>query len=450
MQPPEITDSFPKTIGKFLLLQPARRVSLALSDRELILLAFACLGFWLLLDWLQAEPGWTFYMYGMVGVGWFASLILLVAALWSRLSEPQLELRDTLALALAFVPFALLLATLAIRFVPPAFSLGALILIALYASLYGHAGLRSLTSDRQPRAVSASFLVLTLAAWFAQSQYVTPQFWYPDDDDEVADVADEPESFIARRQLEALLFHEAERIDRAVLAMHRPANLPVAGFFLGFAGVGEQRVFASEIALADRVIGTRYGTSTRSLQLLNDRRNTADPMFATPSSLRHALHDIAMRMNLDQDVLFLALSSHGSEEGALSVSYDDLPFNDLHPEDLASALHEAGIQWRVIIVSACYSGAFVEPLRDDRTIVITASAVDRTSFGCSDDRDLTYFGEAFYRDALPTAPDLRTAFQRAVAAIVEREQNEDIEASHPQAYFGREIELHLRKLRAHQ
>jgi hypothetical protein len=100
----------------------------------------------------------------------------------------------------------------------------------------------------------------------------------------------------------------------------------------------------------------------------------------------------------------------------------------------------------VVIVSACYSGTFIEPLRNDDTIVITASAADRTSFGCSDDRDLTYFGEAFYRDALPNSPDLRTAFQRAKDIITEREKQEDIEASIPQAYFGIEAERHLRAL----
>ena len=79
---------------------------------------------------------------------------------------------------------------------------------------------------------------------------------------------------------------------------------------------------------------------------------------------------------------------------------------------------------------------------------ITAAAADRTSFGCSDTRDLTYFGEAFYRDALPGATDLRTAFQRAKATIAQREQAEDIEASNPQAFFGAAIEKQLSQLGA--
>jgi hypothetical protein len=75
--------------------------------------------------------------------------------------------------------------------------------------------------------------------------------------------------------------------------------------------------------------------------------------------------------------------------------------------------------------------------------VIAAAAADRTSFGCSNDRDLTYFGEAFYRDALPGSRSLRTAFDTATAAIAARERSEHVDASLPQAYFGGELEAKL-------
>jgi hypothetical protein len=111
-------------------------------------------------------------------------------------------------------------------------------------------------------------------------------------------------------------------------------------------------------------------------------------------------------------------------------------------------LRESGIRWRVIVVSACYAGAFVEPLKNDNTIILTAAAEDRTSFGCSDDNDLTYFGEAFYRDALPKAPSLRAAFEAAKAAILKRETEEGETPSNPQAYFGKAIEQKLAAMEA--
>ena len=98
------------------------------------------------------------------------------------------------------------------------------------------------------------------------------------------------------------------------------------------------------------------------------------------------------------------------------------------------------------MISACYAGGFIDALRDPKTIIITAAAKDRTSFGCSNDSDLTYFGEAFYRDALPGAKSLREAFEAAKKAIAAREQSEHETASNPQAYFGAEIEAKLEDL----
>jgi hypothetical protein len=97
------------------------------------------------------------------------------------------------------------------------------------------------------------------------------------------------------------------------------------------------------------------------------------------------------------------------------------------------------------VISACYAGAFIQPLEDPNTVVIAAAAPDKTSFGCSDDRDLTYFGEAFYRDALPHAKTLQEAFAQAKAAIAARERRENETPSDPQAYFGTQINAVLER-----
>jgi hypothetical protein len=144
--------------------------------------------------------------------------------------------------------------------------------------------------------------------------------------------------------------------------------------------------------------------------------------------------------------LFLALSSHGSADPSLSVSNGSLPLRDLTGTALAAALNESGIKWRVIVVSACHAGAFINALQNDNTIILTAAAADRTSFGCGDDRDLTYFGEAFYRDALPKSLSLRQTFAQATADIASREQREGIKASNPQAFFGAAMDRKLAQI----
>jgi hypothetical protein len=214
-------------------------------------------------------------------------------------------------------------------------------------------------------------------------------------------------------------------------------------FFVGFAGYGEERVFAEEIKLAAQVVGEKFGSTERSVLLVNDRRDLTAYPFASASSLRYALEAVANVMNREDDVLFLALSSHGSPDATIEVTNTGMKEQNLGAKTLAGILAESGIRWKVIVVSACYSGRFVKPLADNHTIVLAASAKNRTSFGCSDTRDLTYFGEAFYRDALPGALSLRDAFDEARRAIHTREQVEGYKPSQPQSYFGPMMESKL-------
>lgn len=76
------------------------------------------------------------------------------------------------------------------------------------------------------------------------------------------------------------------------------------------------------------------------------------------------------------------------------------------------------------MVSACYSGGFIDPIKDKYTTVMTAARHDRTSFGCADENDFTYFGKAFFHDALPKAASFEEAFKKARLLIKQREAEE--------------------------
>jgi len=191
-------------------------------------------------------------------------------------------------------------------------------------------------------------------------------------------------------------------------------------------------------------VGENYGSAPRSVLLLNDRRDLSTYPLASESSLKYALNALGRVMNRDEDVLFLALSSHGSRGATIEVSNEGMEPQTLGAVTLADLLAESGIRWKVIVVSACFSGAFVEPLADNHTIILTAASRSRTSFGCSDTRHLTYFGEAFYRDSLPGSTQLRAAFDTAKQEIRRREKEEGVRASQPQGYFGPLMEEKLR------
>ena len=93
--------------------------------------------------------------------------------------------------------------------------------------------------------------------------------------------------------------------------------------------------------------------------------------------------------------------------------------------------------------------AKIDALKDENTVILAAAAADRRSFGCSDDSELTYFGEAFYQDSLPSAVSLREAFDFASGMIETRENAEGLKHSNPQAFFGEKIEARLAALEPH-
>jgi hypothetical protein len=194
-----------------------------------------------------------------------------------------------------------------------------------------------------------------------------------------------------------------------------------------------------------RLFDERFGTARHSIALVNSYDALEEFPIASVTNLDRALRRVAEQMNGDEDLLFLYLSAHGYEDHRLSAVQPPLELASLTPTALARLLQDAGIKWRVIVVSACYSGGYIEPLRDDNSIVITAAAAERTSFGCETGRDFTYFGEAYFRDALARTRSFTQAFELARAAVAKREAQEKLTPSLPQMWVGRALAARLQQ-----
>ena len=405
------------------------------------MLSLCLLGAWVLIDHWQRKPDPEFSIDGIPLLGWYVMAVLGLVEILKWRSAPRPPPGAALLLALGVMPLPLLLFSVASYLLAVPWFWGAACAVAVYLMVYLARGLQSITGRRQGAAVVAGIIFVAAFVWVSTVVNAIPDLWNPRD----GSVAATDDGLVDR---ETALFEQADRIDAALESVHRDTDAGAQAFFLGFAGVGDEKVFAQEIGLASRVVGERFHVADRHLSLLNDERDLQRAPLASVSGLAYALRGLASRMDLDQDVLFLSISSHGSQDPVIAVSNSQFPFKDLTADDLTDALHEAGIKWRVIIISACYAGGFIDSLRTANTIIIAAAAADRTSFGCSNDRDLTYFGEAFYRDALPEAKSLREAFETAKKAIAVRELAEKVTPSAPQAYFGEAMEAKLKALQA--
>lgn len=406
-------------------------------DATIALLAGVALVVWTALDPLLHSRDLVFSWYAIPNLAFFAFGALALAWMLDRLSRPAPGYRRALVLTLGALPWAMLGEVASWKLVD---STQRILLVALsvFALLYAARGLRVLTGRHQPLALLAGLLVTAAFLLSLDPLQANPRLWVRAEErmDRI-NAAGVDWTRVARAQ-----FAQQARIDAEVarLAPQDPTATDV--YFLGFAGYGQEQIFAREIDLAAQVVAERFGSAGHSLRLVNDRQDLDRWPIASEQGLRHALRRLGEVMG-EEDVLFLTFSSHGDRDSGVRVSSPGMITTRVSPERLDEMLREAGIGWRVIVVSACYSGSFVDVLSNERTVVITAAAQDRKSFGCNDSRALTYFGEAFFRDALTRTESLQEAFRNARAALEKKERADGIVPSMPQANFGAAIERKL-------
>ena len=250
----------------------------------------------------------------------------------------------------------------------------------------------------------------------------------------------DPDELIAEQSLYQQDRLLTEAID--ALSPQRPDVIDL--YAIHFAGHGSQEVFRREAEYARDLFETQLGAANRVLTLANSRTSVDRLPMATRESLRRALAATAERMDPEQDILFLYLTSHGSEDHELSIEQNGMDLPDLSAAELGAMLRELPIRNRVVVVSACFSGGFIPYLADDHTLVMTAARADRTSFGCADENEFTEFGRALLEDGLGSAESFVAAFEQAAQRVREQELEREIEQhSEPQIARAPAVEARL-------
>ncbi len=247
---------------------------------------------------------------------------------------------------------------------------------------------------------------------------------------------------------EDLMYAQPDLLDAGLKRLRPQTPGKVDLYALGFAGDAEENVFRNEVDFLPKLLAQRFGAADRTLQLINSPQTFEKTPLATRSNLYDALSGIAATMDPDEDILLLFLTSHGSRDHELYVAMGAMPLDQLTPKDVRDALDAAHIRWRIVVVSACYSGGFIPALREPHTMVITAARSDRTSFGCGSDSQITWFGKAFLTEALNQTTDFHDAYLRARTTIAGWEKRDNDTPSEPQYWAGTEIQQKLDAWRA--
>ena len=250
--------------------------------------------------------------------------------------------------------------------------------------------------------------------------------------------------------VESALYSQRKLLNDALAALRPRDPAQTNMYLLAVAGDGAQEVFRREVEFVKDQFDRRFGTHGRSLALINSRNTVSAAPMATRTSMREALLRMAALMDKEKDILFLFLTSHGSKQHELTLGQNGMDLPGVSAPELQALLKQTGIRWKVVVVSACYSGGFIDRLKDDHTLVIAAARRDRRSFGCADENDFTHFGRAFFKEALPHSSSFGEAFQKASVLVTDWEAqeltgqaNRDSEHSLPQIHNPDAIDRHL-------
>lgn len=234
----------------------------------------------------------------------------------------------------------------------------------------------------------------------------------------------------AKQQLE-----EHRRIA-AALASLKPQRRGVVDAYVIVIALDSDPVFGREAREAGRVLAGRFDAVGRTLVLAEDGDGARTDAPGSPHTLALALARAAEIMDRAEDVLVLYSTSHGLPDTGLVYKNMFRGGGTISPVRLAEMLDPLGFRNRLLILQACYSGQFVPTLAEAGTIVVTAAAADRSSFGCQAGNDWTLFGDALINHAFRQPLSLSAQLRRATALIAAAEERAGLPSSNPQILIG--------------
>jgi hypothetical protein len=237
---------------------------------------------------------------------------------------------------------------------------------------------------------------------------------------------------------EAIIYNQPALVAAAIKTIQPSPKEHSQFYFVGMAPSSAQSVFKKEVTGAKEVFDNRFGTSGYSVALINSFDTAETVPLASNTNLVSVLKSVGKQMDREKDVLVLFITSHGSKE-LISVSAPGITLNEITPEILLKAFAAAEIKNKVIILSACYSGSFIPALRSNDTLIMTAAGAKKTSFGCSNEREWTYFGDALFNHAFKNTRSMRQAFYEAKDLIKKWETEQNLTPSEPQISMGMNI-----------
>jgi len=199
------------------------------------------------------------------------------------------------------------------------------------------------------------------------------------------------------------------------------------------AGDDVQNVFDTAVHDMAKHLQEDYGIEPAYIQILSAMAADEDTQ-ATGQALVNAFK----RLNINQgDGCFVFVTSHGDVNGLVLRNARRY----LTPKNLSNVMDKfCPSQPSVLVLSGCHSGTFLTSgdLAAPNRIILTATRVDRVSFGCSNDETYTFYDGCLLESLQPGLIWQEVA-QKIQECVTEKEEKLKAEPSLPQTYIGEQV-----------
>lgn len=389
---------------------------------------------------MTPNPVFGWFGLGYIGVELLG--VLLVGFLLAKLCDKQDYLLRFLTITYSILPFFYLFSIVVIPFLPDAyFEAGYMAYTLWILGVCFYVALQLLNGQK----IKALLIVMLWIGVSYPLTNVSLSFWHEDFDYSEALIAynDDELGYVNQEQV---YYNQYQLLNNALNAIEPGVKGITDLFFIGFGADSSQDVFMREVINVQNVMDQNLGATGRSIALINNLKTIDTTPLASSTNLKIALNHLGGKINPEEDIVLLYLTSHGSFDHELSISMWPLELNDIGPNDIRAYLDDAGIQWRIILVSACYSGAFIDALKNETSVIFTAAASDKASFGCSSENEFTYFGEALFKNVEGKSYQFIDGFNQAIEKIKQREISENLIPSNSQLFVGNLMREKLQSL----
>ncbi len=208
--------------------------------------------------------------------------------------------------------------------------------------------------------------------------------------------------------------------------------------FAGFAMNSTSKAFRNDVASAEKFIQS-IDPSAVVFKLDNPAwGQSANWPYATTQNMGLVLAKVTA-LARPQDKVVILMTTHGNVD-VLSVNFSEKYYPHIDSKWINQNLNGLRGKPTLLLISACFSGSFIAALSGPSRIIFTASAKDRSSFGCQFQSTNTYFIDALLNQPASMDMSLLGLMDRAKILVDKQEKEQKLSPpSLPQMAVGRGV-----------